>query len=275
MVLSICAYLSSDHLNQDLLESCCQKKIGEAVELLINYSIVSQYDKGLKIHRSTQAVMRLIHERSGLDKQYFYQVFNWLFPKMDYEESDLQDIGRVSLIIPHAVNLCHIKNPLDPTKLSTLYEKIARHQLYAVGNPNISLEYFNKSLMILEANFSKDHPDIARTLTNLGNAWGDLGDYEKQKDLLIRALAIHEKHFGKDHPSTGITLTNLGIAWGSLGDHEKMKDLLIRALAINEKHFGKDHPQTGITLANLGQVLCCVGDFRNAFIHQKKAHQIF
>ena len=66
-----------------------------------------------------------------------------------------------------------------------------------------------------------------------------LDDYEKQKDLLTRALEIKEKHYGKDHPQTAITLNNRGNAWGDLGDYEKKKDLLTRALEINEKHYGK------------------------------------
>jgi tetratricopeptide (TPR) repeat protein len=97
-----------------------------------------------------------------------------------------------------------------------------------------------------EKHYGKDHPQTGITLTNLGNAWGSLGDYEKQKDLLTRVLEISEKHYGKDHPQTGITLDNLGDAWGSLGDYEKQKDLSTRALEIKEKHYGKDHPQTGI-----------------------------
>ena len=64
---------------------------------------------------------------------------------------------------------------------------------------------------------------------------GQLGNYEKQKDLLTRALEIDERHYGKDHPQTGMTLNNLGTAWGELGNYEKKKDLLTRALEIFEE----------------------------------------
>ena len=92
--------------------------------------------------------------------------------------------------------------------------------------------------------YGRDSPNVGGMLANLANAWIGLSHYEKEKDLLSRALEIKEKHYGRDHPMIGITLTNLGNAWGSLGDHQKQKDLLIRALAIFEKHYGGDHPHT-------------------------------
>ena len=113
------------------------------------------------------------------------------------------------------------------------------------------------------------------TLGSLGNAWGGLDDYGKQKDLLTQALEIYEKNFGKDHPQTTTTLVNLGNAWGGLGDHEKKKDLLTRVLAIQEKHSGKDHPQTGITLSNLGCAWGDLGDYEKAESFLTRARNIF
>ncbi len=75
---------------------------------------------------------------------------------------------------------------------------------------------------------------MAPTLTNLGNAYGSLGDTQKKRDLLERALAIEERHYGLDHPNVAIILTNLGNAYGSLGDTQKSRDLLERALAIKK-----------------------------------------
>ena len=43
---------------------------------------------------------------------------------------------------------------------------------------------------------------MAYTLMNLGNAYGDLGDAAKARDLLERALEIREGEYGRDHPKT-------------------------------------------------------------------------
>ena len=39
---------------------------------------------------------------------------------------------------------------------------------------------------------------------------GDLGDFERVRELLERALAIEERTFGGDHPEVAITRVNLG-----------------------------------------------------------------
>ena len=72
--------------------------------------------------------------------------------------------------------------------------------------------------------------EVAGTLTNLGNAYGDLGDTKKKKELLERALVIQERHYGAEHPEVARTLKNLGNAYGDLGDTKKKKELLERAL---------------------------------------------
>ena len=45
---------------------------------------------------------------------------------------------------------------------------------------------------------------------SLGNACGSLGDYNKKKDMLERALKIEEKAYGSDHVQVGRTLYNIG-----------------------------------------------------------------
>ena len=76
-----------------------------------------------------------------------------------------------------------------------------------------------RALKIKEKHFGPEHPETGTTLNNLGNAYGNLGDYQRQKEMLERALKIDEKHFGPEHPSTGTTLANLGLAYGDLGDY--------------------------------------------------------
>ena len=77
---------------------------------------------------------------------------------------------------------------------------------------------------------------MAITMTNLGNAYGALGDFAKQRDLLERALKINEAYFGENHKNVAISLTNLGNAYGAVGDAGKQRDLLERALKINEAY---------------------------------------
>merc|ERR1711964_866854 len=89
--------------------------------------------------------------------------------------------------------------------------------------------------------YGPNHREVASTLTNLGSAYGALGDAEKQRELLERALAIDEREYRPNHREVAITLTNLGNAYGDLGDAEKKRELLERAIQIFEREYGPDH----------------------------------
>ena len=101
---------------------------------------------------------------------------------------------------------------------------------------------------IKEKHYGPAHVQVAITLTNLGNAYGDLGDAHKQKEYLERALEISEKHYGPAHPEVAIILFNLSFAYVSLGDITKAKQFLECAYQIflNHPNSGPNHPRTKI-----------------------------
>eukprot|EP00971_Amphidinium_carterae_P151316 3000068-Amphidinium_carterae.1 len=79
-----------------------------------------------------------------------------------------------------------------------------------LGVAYAALGYQKKALRIEERRYGPEHPQVARTLGNLGNAYGELGDASKQRDHQERALLIFESHYGPEHPEVARTLTNLG-----------------------------------------------------------------
>ena len=95
---------------------------------------------------------------------------------------------------------------------------------------------------------------------SFATAYGDLGDFSKQRDVLERTLRIKESQYGEDHFELAKTLTNLGIAYGNLkhlkeGQRMLMqRDLLERSLRIKERHYGADNYEMVSTLATLAQV---------------------
>merc|ERR1712098_649878 len=109
-----------------------------------------------------------------------------------------------------------------------------------------------------------DHREVAVILTTLGGAYGGLGDAEKKRDFLERALAIFEREYGPDHREVAIILTNLGGAYGALGDAYKARDFLERALAIFEREYGHDHRFTKTTRQYLELNFPCVHNARNS-----------
>jgi len=101
-----------------------------------------------------------------------------------------------------------------------------------------------RALEILECAYGPNHRTIAVTLTNLGIAYGNLGDAKTKRDLLERALVIKKREYGSDHRSVAITLINLGNVYGELGDVENQRDVLERALVINQREYGVEYQLT-------------------------------
>ena len=58
-----------------------------------------------------------------------------------------------------------------------------------------------RALKIKEAHYGPDHPEVAKTLANLGNAYGELGDAAKSRHMLERALRIFESY---GHPAAAM-----------------------------------------------------------------------
>ena len=129
------------------------------------------------------------------------------------KKKDMNDVERAGLLVPHGMYLENLQNALGDQKMVELQERLGYQQLYGVGKYDVALKYYEKVLLFREKYYGRDHPQTGSTLTNLGNTWGLLGDYEeKKKDLLTRALEIFEKQYGKDYPSIGIALGHFGNA---------------------------------------------------------------
>ena len=143
------------------------------------------------------------------------------------------------------------------------------------GNALGDLGELKRELAINERTYGPDHPEVAKTLNNLGAAYCSLGDYAKQRDMLERALAIKERAYGRDHPEVAITLGNLGDLYRVLGDNSKAQDMLERSLVIKERAYGRDHPEVALSLANLGLAYVALGDKPKALESLERARAIF
>jgi len=105
-----------------------------------------------------------------------------------------------------------------------------------------AVKHFEHAMALREKTVGRDHADIAAILTNLGVAYGHLGDGPKGREAFERALAIREKIYGPKNPLMIVTLNNFADHLRLQKDYAAALVLADRALAIAEKAPGKDHP---------------------------------
>ena len=82
--------------------------------------------------------------------------------------------------------------------------------LYRVlGDNSKAQDMLERSLVIKERAYGRDHPEVALSLANLGLAYVALGDKPKALESLERARAIFESAYGPDHPHAEFCRANV------------------------------------------------------------------
>ncbi len=139
------------------------------------------------------------------------------------------------------------------------------------GNYEDARMHLQRALAIDEAALAPNHPDLARTLTELGAVYYQEGDYEEARESYERALAIREQAFGPEHPLVASTLGNLGKVAEARAKYDEARAHDERALASLEHAFGPNHAEVGATLQSLGRVATAEGKHEQARQYHERA----
>ena len=77
----------------------------------------------------------------------------------------------------------------------------------------LQVPLYMTALAIYEKTLGPEHPEVAKDLVNLGNAFCDQDQHAEAVPLYLRALAIDQAALGDEHPEVAMDLSNLGIVY--------------------------------------------------------------
>jgi non-specific serine/threonine protein kinase/serine/threonine-protein kinase len=120
-----------------------------------------------------------------------------------------------------------------------------------------------------------DSSDLAATLNNLGNLYGDMGRLDDAARVHERSLAIKEKVNGPDHYFLSQSLSNLANVYMEQKKYDLAESMHRRALAIKKHALEPDHPEIGVSEHNLGDLAFHRGDLKTAEAQYLKARAIW
>ncbi|MCE3238957.1 MAG: symbB [Gammaproteobacteria bacterium] len=263
-LLKGCAYFYPEGIKKSFLKKLLnldEEAFDDCMRAIREYSLLSKGNTGFNMHRLVQQVIRyqLKEEEREVQMTRVVQCLTELHPD---ENDNAAEEQRKKAFMPHleAIITHHAQSAIENEQLALALGQLGNIYLYLLGQPKKSVSLYERALKIFEAYYGREHYQVASTLMNLGNAYGELGKTARQRDLLERALIIQEAHYGREHYQVASTLMNLGNAYSALGKTARQRDLLERTLKIQEAHYGREHHQVAITLGSLGNAYGMLGN---------------
>jgi CHAT domain-containing protein/tetratricopeptide (TPR) repeat protein len=179
----------------------------------------------------------------------YEQMGNYRAAALYYEDS--YNIWKVSLGEYH---------PL----IATAFNNYAGLQV-KVGNYDAAEKLFLNALEVgKKAYGTEKHEKYASSLSNLGNLYRSMKQFDKAEQAATKCLQLRKEIFGTDHIDYAYSLNNLGLIQMDKGNLQESEKNLLQALATFKTKLGKNHRNVATCSNNLGFVYFKLGNAEKA-----------
>ncbi len=134
-----------------------------------------------------------------------------------------------------------------------------------------AMNYYQKSLSIMEKQQRKTNPNVASLLNNMGIVLKDQKEYSKSMKYFDQALAIRKKLLGSKHPEVAHSLNNIGNLYYLQNMYDEANKYYQNSLTLIKQALGPEHLDVAQSLNNLGLVYCKTGQYDQALDYHRKA----
>ena len=139
---------------------------------------------------------------------------------------------------------------------------------------NLRAQLAEKILESKLAKLGQDHPDVAISYNNLGEAYLSKGEFDRGIEYHEKSLKIQLAKLGQDHPDVARSYNHLGFAYLTRGEFDRGIEYLEKSLEIMLAKLGQDHPDVAVTYSHLGIAHLDKGENDRAFEYLEKALKI-
>ncbi len=176
--------------------------------------------------------------------------------KMDYARARLltkQSGSQQSLITANRLYEALIASETDEISLGQYLFSFGESQCIQ-GEYAKALEYGQKALAIRQNVYGEEHPDVADSCHNIGDAYYEQGEFAKVLEYYEKALAIRLKVYGEEHPDVAASFNDMCIISRELGQYGKALEYGQKSFLIRQKIYGNEDPSVAISSVNIGSV---------------------
>src|SRR6266487_1413836 len=244
------------------------------IALLLRYSLIRRASekKLLSIHHLVQEVLRdgMDGDTQRLWAERTIRAVYRAFPEVEPQAWQLQiwqpqTLERCQRCLPHVLRCITSSEEYELafSEAARLFNEAASY-LGAHARYKQAEFLLLRTLEIRQKVLEAHHPDIARTLNDLGLLYLNSGKYKQAKPLLQDALAVRQQVLGEGHPDVAQTLYNLASLYRTLGDYVNAEPLFLRSLHIREVNLGADSPLVGQCCYGLARLYLSQGKYYHA-----------
>ena len=131
-----------------------------------------------------------------------------------------------------------------------------------------------RAIAVQERRFGPDHPDVVRSLNNLGALYASMEHYADALPFHERVRKTYERTLDPLHPYLAIAYSNLAEDYWKLGRFAEAESLFHRALAMKEQRLTPGNPSIAYTLQSLAGLLRDEGKLAEAEVTYRRALDI-
>jgi len=121
-----------------------------------------------------------------------------------------------------------------------------------------------RALKIREKILGSHAPEVAQTVSSMGELLDHQGKYAEAEQHLRRALEIRELAFGINSIEVGYSLNNLAEILRKQGRYNEAESMNRRGLNILKKNIGQIHPYVARAMNNLAKIMIRQGRYSEA-----------
>ncbi|HRN57505.1 MAG TPA: CHAT domain-containing protein, partial [Agriterribacter sp.] len=126
----------------------------------------------------------------------------------------------------------------NPQLLAIAYNNMGSFY-HSIGEPQLSLEYYDKAKQLHELNYGAESVGIVRPLTHLANLKSAVGSYEEADSLYARAYTLQQRYAGNDWLNLAYVETQYGDLFFAREQYPEAEDFYLKAL--------NNHKKAGVT----------------------------
>ncbi|MFX4278169.1 SIR2 family protein [Aliarcobacter butzleri] len=288
-IINLLSYGANEPIDDELITkllACDETDIIEAIKIGIKLKYIKEFSQGYTIHRLLKEVWKT---QEKIESSFIDSVANNLADYIYEIKDEFQNLSKIeianlfsqqwinylpnndtkAILIAYRAYLDYYKGNYDKAleivkeaekrvekKDSKEYAEILTYQgslNSRLKDKSMARKFHTQSFEMRKRLYpNQDHPNIASSLSNLGNNWINK-DFEMSLDFHKQSFEMRKRLYpNQNHPNIAISLNNLGVIWENK-DFEMSLDFHKQSFEMRKRLYpNQDHPDIAQSLNNLG-----------------------